>query len=296
MAEHHAPRSRIRHRTVKLALASAAACLSVAAAEPAAAQTPLDDAPVPSLCGHPAGTLVGGELPGIPENEGHVTLAAPYQAGMIQTGTIRADGDYVAVLSCSRGGVAWPQNLVFYDAAKQIIGAFDLYDITKGGRESVGKLAISGRTVVVDVVGIERDGDLASGGTGSARLKIRWDAEQGRLRVVAKRMFTERPLVRKFLRAVNRGRRQAAGKLAAPRVVREFFDARRRGARFRGSGCEGRLSDEWWVAYLESAFDWSRACMVSLRYRPHGEQAWALKVSTHGMHGFRITGVQGVAG
>jgi hypothetical protein len=279
-------------RGVVVALSAAAL-----AAVPAHAATPLDDAPVPSLCEHPAGTLVGGQLPGIPEGEGGVSLAALYRPGMIRTGRIRAAGDRVAVLSCSRGGVGWPDNLVFYDAAEQIIGAFDLYDITAGGRESVHRLAIRRRTAIVDVVGIERDGDLASGGTGSARVKIRWDAAQGRLRVVAVRRFTERPTVRRLVRAVNRGRRRAALKVATAGVVDKLFDARRRGARFSAGPCAGPLSDEWWMSYLTtSGGAWARACLLTLQYRPHGEQAWALQLRKQGAHGFRAAGVQGVAG
>jgi hypothetical protein len=214
---------------------------------------------------------------------------------MIATGTIRSAGDYVAVLSCSRGGVGWPANLVFYDAGKQIIGSFDLYDITEGGRESVARLTIRGRTVIVDIENIARKGDADCCGSATARAKIRWDARQGALRVTAKKIFNERATARRLIRAVNRGRRKAAAKLASPSVIDQLFDLRRRGARLRGGGCHGALSDEWWISML-SEEEWMRACLVSVRYRAGGEQAWAVAFTRRGMHGYRATVIRGVAG
>src|ERR1044072_985372 len=106
-------------------------------APPAAAATPLDNAVVPSLCEHPAGRLVNGALPGIPENMGSVTL----QPETVITGRIRggAGQERAAVVGCNQGGVGWPENVLLYDDAADpaLLATIELYDVTRGGRESV---------------------------------------------------------------------------------------------------------------------------------------------------------------
>jgi hypothetical protein len=287
-----------------LAAAAAMSVVMLAVSTSAHGATPLDDAPVPSLCEHPAGTLVGGQLPGIAENEGGVWLSELYQPGMIKQGKIRSAGDYAAVVSCYRGGVSWPDNIVIYDAGKQILGTVRLIDVTKSGREHVSRLRISKRTVIADVNGIEQKGDAACCGSATAQLKIRWDAKRDRIRVASKRMYSERKPMKRFIRAVNRGRRRAARKLASADVVKRFFDARSDGAKFTLRNCEGAGSDEWWMDYLmqtNEPFDgWLRACLVDMAIEPlpefGGEQSWALLVDRRGLHGYRATGTFGVAG
>jgi hypothetical protein len=277
---------------------TAAATAAVALGTPLAAAhaaTPLDDAPVPSLCEHPAGTLVGGQLPGIPEGQGGVWLAARDRPGMIKRGRIRGAGDRAAVLSCFRGGVSWPENIVVYDADKRILGTVRLLEVTKGGRESVARLRIHRRTVIADINAIAQRDDAACCGSATARLELRWDRERDRIRVTSRRKYTERKPMKRLIRAVNRGRRRAARKLASAAVVDRFFEERGDGARFRFHNCEGSLSAEWWIEYLSDG--WLRACTVNVSYAPlDGEQSWALLVNRRGLHGYRATGVQGIAG
>jgi hypothetical protein len=282
-----------------LAAAAAMCVLMLAVSVPAHGATPLDDAPVPSLCELPAGTLVDGQLPGIPEIDGGVWLSQLFRPGMIKRGKIRSAGDYAAVVSCYRGGVGWPDNIVIYDSGKQILGTVRLMNVTKGGRESVSRLRISKRTVIADVNNIAQRDDAACCGSKTAQVKVSWDAKRDRISV-SKRMFTERKPMQRLVRAANRGRRRAARKLASADVVKRFFDARRDGARFSMGACEGALSDEWWVDYLSQRGEsFMRACFVSVTFPDAefgGEQGWALLVDRHGLHGYRATGVFGVAG
>jgi len=67
-------------------------------------------APVPSVCGHPAGRLTNGELLGIPQDEGSVGLGDATYGGhhntYIAIGDLDGDGipEGVAIVNCSTGG------------------------------------------------------------------------------------------------------------------------------------------------------------------------------------------------
>lgn len=262
--------------------------LGLAVSAPASAATALDSAPVPSLCDHPAGKLVNGELPGIPENQGGVSL------GAIAKGTIHASGDMAAVVSCNRGGVGWPDNVVVYDRTRKIIGTVELRKVTRGGRETVDRIRISGRTVFVDVVNIAQKGDAQCCGSASALLKLRWNAGRKRVVVASQTRYTERRTVTNLLSAVRAGRRSAAAKLATPDVVDELWQLRAQDVRLKFSGCYGQLDDQWWIT---DDADWVRACTFGVTFPGRdGEQAWTLHVDRSGRHGFKVTGIQAVAG
>jgi hypothetical protein len=112
-------------------------------------------APVPSLCGHPAGTLVDGSLPGIPEVDGYVALRAkqsPQQAGnLVSFGDLTGDGitDVAAVFGCSHGGVDWPNKIVLYSPGSTILGTVDLRDITPAEHSDVDRITIEGGDALI---------------------------------------------------------------------------------------------------------------------------------------------------
>jgi hypothetical protein len=78
---------------------SPAASPSPSPALPALDEQALRSAPVPALCGHPAGTLVDGHLPGTPPGEGGVELRET------AFGDLDGDGvaEGVAVIACAQG-------------------------------------------------------------------------------------------------------------------------------------------------------------------------------------------------
>jgi hypothetical protein len=113
-------------------------------------------APVPSLCDHPAGTLVDGRLPGIPETAGGVWLyrigwtpddgATASQLGAL--GDVTGDGqdDAVVTLGCYQGGVSWPDTVHVYTAGPAHQAELRLADLIDTGwehRESVLSVAVS---------------------------------------------------------------------------------------------------------------------------------------------------------
>jgi len=114
-------------------------------------------APVPSLCEHPAGTLVDGELPGIPEMDGGVWIqtdgSGAIPPGRIVFGDLRGHGalDAAVIVSCYRGGVSWPEVVVLYGPGPRYLGHVALGDLTPG-RQSVEYMAISEGAVHVRFV------------------------------------------------------------------------------------------------------------------------------------------------
>lgn len=89
----------------------------------------LRSAPVPSLCEHPAGSLVDGSLPGIPEIDGGVSIdlveRRPVLADFDDDGT----SEIVAVADCNRGGVGWPTSLLLYGPGPTYLDEFSLEKI-----------------------------------------------------------------------------------------------------------------------------------------------------------------------
>ena len=99
--------------------------------EPQAHPMTLEDvysAKVPAMCMHEAGTLVNGELPGIPEGRGmqQIDSTAPYAIG-----DVTGDGvDDIAVqFACSAGGVGWPNQIVVYSDNEPL----GLLDVSSAG-------------------------------------------------------------------------------------------------------------------------------------------------------------------
>ncbi|SDH49996.1 hypothetical protein SAMN05216553_1256 [Lentzea fradiae] len=106
---------------------------------------PLRSAPVPELCGHEAGTLQDGKLPGIPEHDGFVQLATSQNGAgdLVASADVTGDGkaETAAVFQCSQGGVAWPENVVVYDDRTAVLGKVDLGSLeTSAEKASVERL------------------------------------------------------------------------------------------------------------------------------------------------------------
>lgn len=152
--------SRLRRLLIAAVLTSGLALAACTSAVPTAeTQTPtptptqaptfeladLLTADVPSLCGHPAGTLVDGALPGIAEFAGTAglqsTLLEDIRSGATTSdfavvGTDVDDAPFLAaVMYCDQGGVAWPNTVVVYDADLQPVAEFHPEELTGGDRE-----------------------------------------------------------------------------------------------------------------------------------------------------------------
>ncbi|MDR7161396.1 hypothetical protein [Arthrobacter sp. BE255] len=101
-------------------------------------------AEVPSLCGQPSGRLAGGELL---NPDGGGTYVRKDSAGDVLAAVDERPDDAEAVsvlaLTCSKGGVGWPDTIAVYGRASQLLGHVTLDSITNGSRERVQAVEIS---------------------------------------------------------------------------------------------------------------------------------------------------------
>lgn len=137
----------------------------------------LRSAPVPALCGHRAGSLVAGELPGIPSSQGFVRL----RTDLITLGDLTGDGveEALAVLECGAGGVGLPHQLVAFEATPSgpaTLSAFNTWGMTRA-RDGVMQLRYRNRAVVVSSrAGLS--GDPACCPSGRIQFAVRLDGNR----------------------------------------------------------------------------------------------------------------------
>lgn len=233
------PRTRFKHLALVGAIMAGLAAPSAAFGQGLGQPAGLESAPVPSLCDHPAGTLVNHELPGIAVIDGYVrldptTVVASPTAGPGGT-PVRA-----AVVRCNRGGVGWPDNVVFYSDAAQIVGAVELRKVTQSGRESVRSITVQGPRFVIAVGGIELAGEPSCCGTGSATVTVQ--AKDGSMQVSKLRRVTDRSIAKEVGTAIRKRNRKALRRLSTSAVTSKLLGVKGvRSARLvecRGGGSE----------------------------------------------------------
>jgi len=103
---------------------------------PAVKAADLLNAPIPAMCGHPAGNLVDGKRDAPNPQDGGDWLSTTTASTTGQnTAPIFTDltgdgnGDAVAILQCTAGGVGWPDILAFYGPGTQLLGSIDVDDV-----------------------------------------------------------------------------------------------------------------------------------------------------------------------
>ncbi|MFN8097217.1 MAG: hypothetical protein U0Q21_02880 [Dermatophilaceae bacterium] len=99
----------------------------------------LSTAPVPSLCDHSPGTLVDGRLPEVAGELGPVELTGQ---GLVALGDLDGDGrgDAAAVVTCSQGGVGWPNEVVAWTRGRgtlTVLGSMSVSEATGAARDGI---------------------------------------------------------------------------------------------------------------------------------------------------------------
>lgn len=253
----------------------------------------LYNAKVPSLCGHPAGRLVDGHLPGIEEGRGDVWFTGKAAFGRIQP---RKAPGAVAVIGCHHGGVGWPDNLVMYDAEGNVVGARSLGRITGSGREGVRRVRVVNGRIRVEVIGIKIDGDDCEAcARGSALVWLRWAPKRQQFLVVSKRMYRERSAAVQTVRAVREGRRKAALRHSSRAVVNELFAIRRQKGRLSMGRCVGRLNPGW-PGWADPEFRFLRMCVVLVKWPGGYESGYGLFMSPATWRTWKGRKLVGIAG
>ena len=172
----------------------------------------LVNAPVPSLCDHPAGTLSDGELLAAGENAGGTWISG-YPNGAWRTLSFRSwrdeQGTPVAalVVDCNQGGAAWPPHVVFYTSGPRVLGEIDVADVVGDGRQSVVALAPAANGVRLSLVNTYQEGDGGCCGTLSVVADFFWDGTAARGQMVER--ITEKPTAREAFAAALAGDRTA---------------------------------------------------------------------------------------
>ena len=182
-------------------------------------QADLLAAAVPSLCGHPAGTLVDGMLPGIPEGDGVVWVfvdeSGRIPAGRVAYGQIGQEpgvGAAVAVY-CDKGGVGWPEAVVLYGPGPTYLGHVVLSDLAPG-RQSVESLSISRGVVHVRFLDTYAPAEVGCCGRVDGTVEL--SLVDGELQVRNLELIAERPTAEQALGAAVAGDAAGLAEVATP--------------------------------------------------------------------------------
>lgn len=221
-------------------------------------------APVPSLCGYPAGRLVNGRLPGTGEGEVVLDSDTTVVGTLVKGGGTGA----AAVFSCDQGGVGWPQQVVFYNRNLRIIGRLDTGRVgVNSGRAKVAKVSIKKRVATVYVTAVGEAGDFDLWGSAGARVTFAYDAKRKQMAQRSVKVYSEAVVAKQLLSLVRAGKLSAAHKIASADVVTEVGRLVKRAAAssrnsLKMTGCIGQAS-----GYVPSDVDWSlgqRGCYFTL--------------------------------
>lgn len=210
------------------------------------------NAPVPSLCEHPAGTLVDGVLPGIPERDGGVFLVleedGSFYPGQVDFGDLRGQGELDAAVAvfCYQGGVGWPEAVVLYGPGPTYLGHVWLADIT-AGRQTVESLSISDGVVHVRFVNSYAPGQDGCCGSIDGTLDLR--VVDGSVQTENVRLFDEREPAESLIEAGIAGDRAALDSIANPEAATAMLDLVSYGADLELGECTGASAG--WPAEIE---------------------------------------------
>lgn len=177
------------------------------APDPAITAEDMLAAPVPKLCGHPAGRLSDGQLDAPGDNDGGSQIAQ-YPDGSWQQLSFRAwQGDdarqYAAlVMDCNQGGVAWPPRVVFYSSGPTVLGQIDVADVVGDGRQAVVALEGVPGGVRLSLVNTYQKDEGGCCGTLDATADFIWNGARAQGKVVQR--LTEKATAQKaFLAALK---------------------------------------------------------------------------------------------
>ena len=181
-------------------------------------------ASVPSLCGHPEGTLEDGLLPGLEEGVVWIftTEFGSIPGGRAAYGPLGDGPDAGAAVAvyCDRGGVAWPESVVVYGPGPEYLGHVVLSDLAPG-RQRVEWISISGGAVTVRFTDTYAADE--SGSRGRLDGTVELTLEDGELAVGEPEFVDERPTAQEALRAAQAGDTDSLGAIATSDAAAELL-------------------------------------------------------------------------
>jgi hypothetical protein len=232
----------------------------------------LESLPVPSACGHPAGTLVGGRLPGIAPGDGEVALASTlypdHFADYTTFGDLTGDGvaDTVAVLKCSNAAGVGADLVVAYDSAARLLGSINLADVTQRPIDQIYSVTVSGGRAIMRWR--TTDDPNSTDTVVDAEASFTFDPNTG-LRAGSLTSYNVTAPVATLLVAVRAGKSGKTAQKIAPLNILQAMIAANSQTPFGEVTCHGPTATDstWPPAALDSYGDWPPADGV-----PHGDR------------------------
>lgn len=197
---------------------------SPAPAQAATLKERLKSAWVPSLCGHPAGYLVNGKLPGVAPNMGGVFL----DSKLSKTGKLikKKPAGAAAVLHCNQGGIGWPDHVIYYDSNLKVIGHLDTGTLGETpGRQVVASVSIKKRTATVRVAAVPLQDDNELWGSSKATLTYRYSGSKKKMVKKKSTVYKEVATAKKVISLIKKGKKKEAQKYAAKSVIADLTKA-----------------------------------------------------------------------
>ncbi|MGQ0843145.1 MAG: esterase/lipase family protein [Sporichthyaceae bacterium] len=248
-------------------------------------QEELEALPVPSMCGHPAGTLVDGRLPGIAPGAGEVVLGStlnPERAKDFTVfGDLTSDGvpDTVVVMKCSDAGGAGPDSVLVYDSQATLLGGIGLDRVTKRRDNSVYQVKIAKQKAQIDWL-TSREGDDPNAPTVDARAVFSYDVQKAALVPGKLVSYTEVGPASKLFEAVRTGTGGATALSIAPQEIVDAMQATHRSdGAFQSFTCYGPSPQDDWPQAARDSFGQSWPPQDGLR---HGERFCLIRLADRG--------------
>lgn len=239
--------------------------MTAAPAQALTSKNQLLNAPIPSVCGHKAGRLVKGRLPGIARNRGEarLRLETATLGTLVKGGGVGA----VAAIQCNRGGVSWPDHIVVWNRHKQVIGHYDTAKVSAYNRIRIMTIAVKNREITAYMRGVGATDEAACCMTRSARVRMSWSPTTRRVIVRSRTIYYERSVALALVAAVNKRHRTTALKYGTSTTVSDLLALRARVATMRVGRCfgAGMSQSDFWDAQVGE-----RGCTVEVTYRYNG--------------------------
>jgi hypothetical protein len=223
--------------------------------------TEVQTLPVPALCGHPAGNLVGGYLPGIEPNQGYVALAASVDPNRtkdyVSYGDINHDdvADTIVVLKCADANGPGADVVAAYDSQGNALGVISLDQITKQPRNEIYKVGVSKEQGQIEWR-TTRPTDAACCPTVDAYATFTFDPATGGLKAGTLQSYNETTPAGQLMDYARTGNTSAkAVALAPPDILNQMIAANRDTAAFESLTCYGPTPpDNTWPAAALAEF------------------------------------------
>lgn len=246
----------------------------------------LETLPVPSMCGHPAGNLVGGRLPGIAPGAGEVVLAAinnpEFAKQLAVFGDLTSDGvpDTVVVINCSDAQGKGPDSVLVYDSQATLLGGIGLDRVTNRRDNDVYRVAIAKGKARVEWR-TTREGDSLCCPTVDAAAIFSYDNAKRALQPGKLVSYTEVGPASQLFDAVRAGKpTKAVQAIASADVFDAMLTTHRNDGAFLSFTCYGSLpADSGWPQQAREDFGQSWPPNDGLR---HGDRFCLIRLADRG--------------